>query len=306
MRLATVVVLGAVAGLLAVALLLTLDARRMLLDTDAWTDSTAVVLEDDDARAALVGVVVDGMVERVTCRSTLAAIVVRSSVGERALARVSSEVDDVLRSDRATTLWRDANRSAHAAFVRAARTDRAVGDDRLLQVGGMLDRAATVTEIARVLTRGGDDAESSDDGCGSSGERLELLDPGAMRAAGDLARTLHDARWAPGVLAAAIAACLVLILLVARSVVRVGVGVVAAGLAAVAGAFAVRTGIEEHTGGLVDQIASPGVRDLARATIAAVLEPTSDHLRQLMVGGGIVALAGGVVLAVGAARRART
>ncbi len=305
MRLATVVVLGVVAGLLSVVLLLALDARRILLDTDAWTDSTAVVLEDDEARAALVTLVMDGMVDRITCRSTIAAIVVRTSVGERALRRVATEVDDVLASDRATTLWRDANRSAHAAFVRAAQTDQGVGDDRLLEIGSILDRSARVTQVASVLLRDDEVQEpEADDPCaGGIGERLQVLDPDAMRAAADLARTLHQARWLPGVLTGVIVACLVLVLLVAGSIRRVGAGLVSAGLSAMAGAFLVRDMIEEHGGGLVDQIAAPGVRDLAAATIETVLAPTADRLLAMSVGAGVVTLLGGVLIVASAARR---
>lgn len=49
----------------------------------------------------------------------------------------------------------------------------------------------------------------------------------------------------------------------------------------------------------MDQIASPGARDLATATIRAALEPMTDHLAQLMLGAGIVTLVGCVIAVAG-------
>lgn len=301
LRLVALVTVGALAGLLAVALLLTLDARRILLDTDAWTDTSAVVLEDDDTRAALVAVVMDASVARLTCESTIARIAVNTSIVQRGLARVEGSVDDLLSTERARTLWRDANRSGHEAFVRAARTDRPVGEDELVQLGALLDRVATVTDIAGLILRRGSsgDGDAPGDECSDASERLAVLDPDAMRAAADASRTLHDARWLPRAIGGAIGACLVALVLLARSAWRIGIAVAVAGIVALAAALVLRGQIADGASPLVDGIRSAANRELAEAIIRAALAPTARHLEAFAIGAGVVALLGCALLAVG-------
>lgn len=306
MRAFVVVVAGFLAGMLVVALVLTLDARRILLDTDSWTEATAQVLEDDSARRALAAVVTDGTVGRVTCGSAIAAFAARTDVGRRAIGRVELEVNELLATQRALSLWRDANRGAHGAFVTAARTNRGLGNDRLLELRSMLDRAADVTEVAQVLLRDDADEAAREDGCGGSGgERLELLDPGAMRAAADAASALHTARWLPALLGGGILACVLVLVAVAGSVRRLGLGLGVGGLAGILAAYVARELLTGDLDALVDGIRDPGVRELARATISAALRTTIDHLEWVMAGSAMV-VAISLVLVLAGRRTTRT
>lgn len=308
MRVAGAIVLGAIAGLLAIVLVLTVDAERMLLDTDAWTDSTAVVLEDEEARSALASLLVGRGMDRLTCRSAVASFVANGPVGERIGARMYVEVERVLSSDRAGSLWRTTNAAAHAAFVRAARADRAVGDDRLLDLGSMFDRAARVADLLDISE--GDDADAgagADDACGGSADDgVAVLDADALRTAGDAAAMLHDARRVPGYLTIAIGVTLVLMALIAGTVLRLGIGLVSAGTAALAAAFFARDYIT--TDGvplLVDGIRDPLVHTLAQATVKAALAPTTHHLTWFAIGAGALVVVGGLLVVVGTIRRTR-
>jgi hypothetical protein len=232
--------------------------------------------------------------DRLTCRSAIASFVAGSPVGERVSGRMLVEVERLLASDRAGALWRTTNRAGHAAFVRAARADRPVGDDRLLDIGAMFDRAARVADLLDVDD--GDEVDADDhDSCGSSADDgVAVLDPDALRTAGDAAATLHEARRLPGYLTVAIGVLLVLLALVAGTILRLGAGLVAAGLAALAGAFAVRDYlVGDGASALVDGIRDPLARELAQATLQAALAPTADHLALLALGAGALTVVGG-------------
>jgi hypothetical protein len=296
-RLATVVVAGVVAGLLAFLLLLVVEAERLLLDTDAFVDATAVVVEDDEARRTLTSLLVGQGVERVTCGSAFATLAAESPLGRRAAERLGRELDELLASDRASELWRATARAGHERFVRAARADRPVGEDRLLDLGAMLDRASRVAD----LFGGGEAPEPGDDGCGGDAG-IQVVDADALRSAGEVARLLHVARWLPLALGAGIVLALLVVVLAAGSLRRVGIGIVAASLAALASAFVVRDRVLDGASPLTDGIRDLQVREFAEAVVDAALEPLATHIGWFLLGAGALFLVGGLLALTGGRR----
>jgi hypothetical protein len=120
----------AVYGLVFLATLLlivssfTVWTKRQLLNTNAWTNSSVEVLNNDQVRAALSNRVVDLLYQRVDVQGELRASLPEQAkpVAPAAAAALQTAavrtVDTLLAAPRVQDLWERANRRAHTAIVR--------------------------------------------------------------------------------------------------------------------------------------------------------------------------------------------
>jgi hypothetical protein len=112
------------ATLLLIASSLTVFAKRQLLNTDAWTKSSAQVLADPEVRAALSTKLVDLLYQRVDVAAQLEkALPPRAQAAAPAIAAglqtaAVRAVNTLLSTARAQQAWENANRRAHTALVK--------------------------------------------------------------------------------------------------------------------------------------------------------------------------------------------
>jgi hypothetical protein len=118
-------------GLLVLATILlfvssfTVWSKRQLLDDQAWADSSAQLLANDDVRGAIAQKLSDGLFQRVDVEAQLRErLPERSQAAAPALAAAlqntvgPAAADRLLQRPRVQTLWENANKRAHAAVVR--------------------------------------------------------------------------------------------------------------------------------------------------------------------------------------------
>jgi hypothetical protein len=104
---------------------LTVWSKRQLLDDDAWADSSAQLLANDEVRAAIAQKLSDGLFQRVDVEAQLRERLPKRSQGAApALAAAlqntvgPAAADRLLQRPRVQTLWENANKRAHAAVLR--------------------------------------------------------------------------------------------------------------------------------------------------------------------------------------------
>jgi hypothetical protein len=114
------IILASVIGFVAV---FAVWAKRQLLETDTWTETSSQMLENKDIQVAVSGFLVDSLYKNVNVEKELAGalpprlkpLAGPAAGGLRQLAdRVALEA---LGRPRVQLLWEDANRQAHAAFL---------------------------------------------------------------------------------------------------------------------------------------------------------------------------------------------
>ncbi|OLE37514.1 MAG: hypothetical protein AUG48_04300 [Actinobacteria bacterium 13_1_20CM_3_68_9] len=114
------IILASVIGFFAV---FAVWAKRQLLETNTWTETSSQLLENKDVQVAVSGFLVDSLYKNVNVERELAAtlpprlkpLAGPAAGGLRQLAdRVALEA---LGHPRVQLLWEDANRQAHAAFL---------------------------------------------------------------------------------------------------------------------------------------------------------------------------------------------
>lgn len=180
------------ATLLLIVSSLTVFAKRQLLNTDAWTKSSAQVLADPEVRQALSTKLVDLLYQRVDVSAEL-----KQSLPPRAQAAAPAiaaglqtaavrAVDTLLSTARAQQLWENANRRAHTALVRVLEGKSAgpvstANGDVVLDLRPLLDRIS-----ARLGVVGKARANAPPD----SG-RIVLLRSDQLDAAQKAVRVLH-------------------------------------------------------------------------------------------------------------------
>lgn len=273
------------------------DARATLLDDDRWVDVTAPVVQDPVVRDELAGMLVEGVAARLACRGTIAAVIVGSGVGDKAKALLRGKVEDALATEQVERAWMQTNRTAHREFVRAVRLDRDPGQDRLLDVAGLLDAIGARIDGEPAGARGG-----AQDACAATDDPgVQLVDPAVVSRAADAARVIHRTRSMPELLIIGGVLALLLSLACARPVTTLVMG---GGAAAVLGIgwYGSRQGI---TDAIARQVGEADGRATATAIAEAALQPAFEH--QLLVGvGGLAVVAAGVAAAViRRSRRAR-
>jgi hypothetical protein len=147
----TLIVLATVVGMGA-----TLNSwvDRQALDTDEWVSVTDEMLADDDVRDALSRYLVAELFRTVDVADQLEGLLpgpTAQLAGPIAATLQSNAVglaDQALGSDRFRTLWSNANRTAHTAFVRVVRGD----DGNLVSTAG----GAIVVDLRQLLIEVGD------------------------------------------------------------------------------------------------------------------------------------------------------
>jgi hypothetical protein len=118
-------------GLLVLATILlfvssfTVWSKRQLLDNEAWADSSAQLLANDEVRAAIAQKLSDALFQRIDVEAQLRERLPAQRKGTAAALAaalqntvVPTAADRLLQRPRVQTLWENANKRAHAAVVR--------------------------------------------------------------------------------------------------------------------------------------------------------------------------------------------
>jgi hypothetical protein len=153
----TLVVVASLIGLLAV---FSVWAKRQLLETDSWVDTSAQLLEQPDVQRALADYLVDELYANVDVEAEIASLLpkeVALLAGPAAggLRQVADQVAlEALENPRVQALWADANRAAHNAFIQVIEG----GGPNVSTSGGdvTLDLTAIVADISSQLGLPGD------------------------------------------------------------------------------------------------------------------------------------------------------
>ncbi len=148
----TIWVLIVLAGLIGLVSALTVWAKRQALETDKWVATSSQLLENDEIRGALSLYLVDQLYENVDVAAELQArlppevkpLAAPIAGGLRELSVRAA--DNLLSRPAVQTLWEEANRRAHEAFIRI------VDDEgQFLQTGEgevVLDLSPIVQQLA--------------------------------------------------------------------------------------------------------------------------------------------------------------
>jgi len=268
---AIAVVVALAAGGSAIALW----ARDSIIDEQGFVDATAPVVVRDDVRDAVAGLTADAVAQAAGSLQPAAGQELRA--GARALAN----------GPQFATLWRQANRAAHAAAHRALTAQ--APEPVVLDLGPLADLV-----VARVRQRGiAVDASDID----RERTRVVVLRPSDASAARDVTRWTERLSVA---LPALTGGLLVALLILARrrglALLALGTATAACGLLAGAGAGAAR---DEA----VDDASSGAKGVIERAYAGALVEPLDDRLDALVVIASALAAGGGIAAVI---RRART
>jgi hypothetical protein len=104
---------------------LTVWSKRQLLDDEAWADSSAQLLANDEVRGAIAQKLSDALFQRVDVEAQLRERLPAQRKGTAAALAaalqntvVPATADRLLQRPRVQTLWENANKRAHAAVVR--------------------------------------------------------------------------------------------------------------------------------------------------------------------------------------------
>ena len=103
---------------------LTVWSKRQLLDDQAWADSSAQLLANDEVRGAIAQKLSDGLFQRVDVEAQLRERLPRAQGAAPVLAATlqntvgPAAADRLLQRPRVQTLWENANKRAHAGVVK--------------------------------------------------------------------------------------------------------------------------------------------------------------------------------------------
>jgi hypothetical protein len=104
---------------------LTVWSKRQLLDNEAWADSSAQLLANDEVRGAIAQKLSDGLFARVDVEAQLRERLPKRSQGAAAALAAALQntvgpaaADRLLQRPRVQALWENANKRAHAAVVK--------------------------------------------------------------------------------------------------------------------------------------------------------------------------------------------
>lgn len=224
----------AVAVLLALGTLLTVAggvgvwAERQALETDNWVDTSAELLESEPVRSALGLYLVERLYDSDDVESRIAEalpprldrLAAPAAAGLKELARRNAP--RLLGSAVALDAWRDANRSAHEALLRAVD-------------GGGEGVSLDLSELVAQVAGGTGLPQDVADRLPPDLARLELLPPDELEAARTAVDVLRSLGWVLTTLAlAAFAAALLISADRRRTALSLGVCLVVAGIALLA------------------------------------------------------------------------
>lgn len=188
-RKGVVVALIAVAALVGVIATIALWASRQALDTDAWTETSAELLEDSTIQVALSARLVDAVFNSVDVKSELQAslpsdaraLAVPATAGMHVLGERTAYA--MLQRPLVQRLWQEANRAAHQTLLAALR-----GDSEVLATTGGVVTLNLVPMVEQLGERLGLDVEGR---IPANVGRVELLRAERLASARLLA---HDLR----------------------------------------------------------------------------------------------------------------
>jgi hypothetical protein len=153
-------------GLLALATILlfvsslTVWSKRQLLDDDAWADSSAQLLANDEVRGAIAQKLTDALFQRVDVEAQLRERLPAQRKGTAAALAaalqntvVPAAADRLLQRPRVQTLWENANKRAHAAVVRVLEGKDLGKNENISTANGevTLDLRPAITRLATRL-----------------------------------------------------------------------------------------------------------------------------------------------------------
>jgi hypothetical protein len=139
---------------------LTVWSKRQLLDDDAWADSSAQLLANDEVRAAIAQKLSDGLFQRIDVEAQLRQRLPKQSQGiAPALAATlqnsvgPAAADRLLQRPRVQTLWENANKRAHAAVLRVLEGKDLGKNGNISTANGVvtLDLRPAITRLATRL-----------------------------------------------------------------------------------------------------------------------------------------------------------
>jgi hypothetical protein len=144
--------------------------NRLALETDTWTATSEELLEDDEIRAVLAASLTDKLYSSVDVAEQLREILppaVEPLAGPAAAGLrefTERRANIFLTRPRVVAAWREANRAAHAQFVRIVNDDAAAieteGGNVVLLLRPLLADLATQVGLGEVATRLPEDAGS--------------------------------------------------------------------------------------------------------------------------------------------------
>jgi len=139
---------------------LTVWSKRQLLDNEAWADSSAQLLANDEVRAAIAQKLSDGLFARVDVAAQLRERLPERSQGAApALAATlqntvgPAAADRLLQRPRVQTLWENLNKRAHAAVVKLLEGEDLGKNGNISTANGVvtLDLRPAITRLATRL-----------------------------------------------------------------------------------------------------------------------------------------------------------
>jgi hypothetical protein len=183
---------------------LTVWVKRQALDTDAWVDASAELLEDDKVREALSVYIVDQLYTNVDVEARLQQRLPPDLGGLAAPIagglRPASEraVDQFLQRPRVQVLWEDVNREAHEALLRILEDETREGVSTA-EGTVTLDLRTFVIDISEELGIGeGLEAQIPEDA-----GKLVVLESDQLSTAQDAVRVIKALSWLVIILAIA-------------------------------------------------------------------------------------------------------
>jgi hypothetical protein len=138
---------------------LTVWSKRQLLDSEAWADSSAQLLANDQVRGAVAQTMVDRLFERVDVEAQLAERLPEQSKGAAAALAATLEnaavraADRLLQTPKVQTLWENLNKRAHAGVVKVLEGENLGRNGNISTANGAvtLDLRPLITRLATRL-----------------------------------------------------------------------------------------------------------------------------------------------------------
>jgi hypothetical protein len=175
---------------------LTVWVKRQALDTDAWVDASAELLDDDEVREALSVYIVDQLYTNVDVEARLQQRLPPDLSGLAAPIagglRPASEraVDQFLQRPRVQVLWEDINREAHEALLRILEDETREGISTA-EGSVTLDLRTFIIEISEELGLG----EGLEARIPEEAGKLVVLESDQLSTAQDAVRLIKALSW---------------------------------------------------------------------------------------------------------------
>jgi hypothetical protein len=186
------VVVASLAGLLAI---FAIWAKRQMLETESWADTSTELLQQEEIRDAVADYLVAQLYANVDVAAEIAEVLppeaqALAAPAAGALRQAAGEVARrALEDPRVQDLWRDANTAAHGVFVEVIEG----GGERVTTEQGVvtLELGAVLAQVAAQLGIPGDVAAKVPE----DAAQLEILRSDELASAQDAASALETAAW---------------------------------------------------------------------------------------------------------------